>query len=167
MGRKQTGRAWGRVLAVGAGTLAAGLAWISWVLPQDYGSSMTEWIRLQGTAMELVAPVFQALAAWVAMVALLPVEAEALPVVIVSGVAMLGFFLWMIPLCRQGLRWSWQQSSSQLATKLLVGFVGGAIFCFCDRYGLRIDLTRGARYSFVYFRGGFGGGGQFKCLLSG
>lgn len=143
---------WQRIYMVAAGTLAGGLAWVPF-LQNIYGSELTQWISNNGGGgLAWLSPIFQALAAWITMLSLLPVEADALPVVIVSGVVMLIFFVWATPIICRGLRIQWFQSETALATQVLSGFVVGAIFLFfVITYGLGSDLTRGARYNFVYF----------------
>jgi uncharacterized membrane protein len=68
---------------------------------------MTQWIRVGGsvagsdrvlsTILTLINPIFQAFAAWITMLFLLPVEASSLVVAIASGAVMLVFFLWVMP----------------------------------------------------------------------
>ena len=142
----------GRIAIAATGTLTTALMWAIFVLPKDYGTQATDWIRTDHTFLGLISPPFQALATWITMLSLLPVEASSLPVVIFSGGVMLLFFIWALPILYQGLKKSWQQPSSQLATQTLVSFVGSAVLLFFGiTYFGGIDLTRGARYSFVYF----------------
>lgn len=128
-----------------------GLIW----LPNFWQQSikLTEWIQAgDRSGLAWVNPIFQALAAWFTMLALLPVEAPALPVVIVSAVAMTLFFLWALPILYRGLRVQWQQPETQSMTQLFAVFIVGAIaLFFLLTYGFGIDVTRGARYNFVYF----------------
>lgn len=147
-------RHWWRLVAVAAGTLAGTLVW----LPQwqhTYGTPHTEWLHSTSRSfLEWINPVFQSLAAWITMISLLPVEAPSIPVVIASGFVMLRFFLWALPILRSGLKTLWHQSATHLATLVFGGFVLGAIAeFFAISYGLGLDITRGARYNFVYFPG--------------
>jgi uncharacterized membrane protein len=123
---------------------------------------MTQWIRIGGsvagsdrllsTILTLINPIFQAFAAWITMLFLLPVEASSLVVGIASGAVMLVFFLWVMPILYRGLKAQLRQPDTRLATSVLGGFVLGAIALFFGiTYFLGIDLTRGARYNFVYF----------------
>ncbi len=152
---------WGRIFAVAAGTLVGCLVWIP-VWQASHDSQMTQWIMTGAsptgrnwvlhTLLTLINPIFQSLAAWITMVSLLPVEASALPVVIASGAVMIGFFLWALPIFYRGLKAQLEQPETRLATGVLGGFVLGAIAIFFSiTYFLRTDLTRGARYNFVYF----------------
>ncbi|MGH2415065.1 MAG: glycosyltransferase, partial [Microcystaceae cyanobacterium] len=69
-----------------------------------------------------------------------------------SGIAMILFFLWALPILYWGLKVCYQQLQFRLAIELLMGFVGSAIaLFFAITYFGEMDITRGARYSFVYF----------------
>ncbi|WP_313929897.1 glycosyltransferase family 39 protein [Microcoleus sp. FACHB-SPT15] len=140
-----------RIGAVAVGTLVGCLVWIPvWQMSHD--PQMTQWIMSDGTFLSLLNPIFQSLAAWVTMLSLLPVEAPSLLVVIISGVVMIGFFLWAIPIFYRGTKALLGQPDTRLATGILGGFVLGAIALFYGiTYFLGTDLTRGARYNFVYF----------------
>ncbi|MBW4575747.1 MAG: glycosyltransferase [Aphanothece sp. CMT-3BRIN-NPC111] len=143
---------WWRIYAVAAGTAAGGLVWLL-VWQHSYNSQMTDWIKSSDRSLlEWLNPVFQSLGTWIAMIYLLPVEASALPVVIASGGVMLIFLIWAAPILYRGLKIQWQQPSTRLAAGVLGGFLLGAIaIFFALSYGLGIDITRGARYNFVYF----------------
>jgi uncharacterized membrane protein len=145
-------RHWWSVCAVALGTLASGLVWLPvWFNSAD--SRLTEWIR-NGAGWGWYKPIFQALAAWITMLSLLPVESPALPVVIASGLVMLIFFIWASPILWRGLKAQFISPENQLATGVLGGFVLSAIALFFGiSYFLGIDITRGARYNFVYFPG--------------
>jgi len=152
---------WWRIYAVAAGTLVGCLVWVP-VWQASASGQMTQWIRIGGsvagsdrllsTILTLINPIFQAFAAWITMLFLLPVEASSLVVAISSGAVMLVFFLWVIPILYRGLKAQFRQPDTRLATSVLGGFVLGAIALFFGiTYFLGIDLTRGARYNFVYF----------------
>ena len=65
---------------------------------------------------------------------------------------MLLFLVWVVPLLWQGLQVQWHHPEGRLALQTLGGFVGAAIALFLlITYGMGTDLTRGARYNFVYF----------------
>ncbi len=142
-----------RLAIVVAGTVTTGLIWIFTVIPKNYGAGMTDWIRYNpSTWLNSIDPVFQMLAAWITMLSLLPVEATSIPIVIISGLIMLLFFIWALPLLNQGLRVKWDCDSSRASVGVLIGFLVGAIALFFGiTYVLDIDITRGARYNFVYF----------------
>ncbi|HBE18790.1 MAG TPA: glycosyltransferase [Cyanobacteria bacterium UBA11149] len=143
---------WLRISAVIAGTLVGCLVWIP-VLQGGYDPQMTEWIaKGDRTLLGWISPVFQALAAWITMISLLPVEASSLLVTILSGVIMLGFFIWAAPILYRGMKSQLKIPENRLATEVLAVFVLGAIALFFGiSYILGTDITRGARYNFVYF----------------
>lgn len=130
----------------------AGLVWLPVFLQNSYGSKLTEWIQQPRVGFAWISPIFQAIAAWVTMLYLLPVEAPQLGIVIASGVVMLIFLIWVVPILVRGFQVQMQQSEHRLMTQVLTGLVLGAIaLFFIFTYFLGIDLTRGARYNFVYF----------------
>ncbi|MBD2742808.1 phospholipid carrier-dependent glycosyltransferase [Coleofasciculus sp. FACHB-1120] len=138
------------LLPVAAGTLAGGLVWVPVFLQNSYGGKLTEWIQGDRVGLAWLSPIFQAIAAWITMIALLPVESPDLIVVILCGPVMLIFFLWSLPILYRGLKF--QRQEAGLTTQLFEGFVWSAIaLFFVFTYFLGIDLTRGARYNFVYF----------------
>lgn len=143
---------WWRLAIVAAGTLSGCLVWIP-IFLTGYEPQMTQWIKsTHPTILTLISPVFQALAAWITMLCLLPVESPSLPIAIASGAVMLVFLIYAIPLLYQGFTALLRQAESRLETGILGGFGLGAIaLFFAITYLLGIDLTRGARYNFVYF----------------
>jgi uncharacterized membrane protein len=142
-----------RLIFVAVGTIATGLAWIFVILPRGYGHGMTEWTDPGGwNILTIISPWVQLLAAWITMLSLLPVESSSLVVVILSGAVMLAFFIWAFPLFKRGWQANCQQPHSRLATGIFSVFWGSAIALFLGiTYSLSMDITRGARYSFVYF----------------
>jgi uncharacterized membrane protein len=143
---------WWRIYVVAVGTLVGGLVWLpAW--QSNYGGELTQWIyNRDPSGLTWLNPVFQALAAWITMLILLPVEAKALPVVLVSGAVMFIFLIWVVPILSRGLRIQLTQPKTHLAVQVLGGVILGAIALFFGlTYGLGTDLTRGARYNFVYF----------------
>lgn len=156
-----TRSSWLRIFAAIMGTVIGCLVWVPvWQMSHD--TKMTQWIMSGGSEaggisilrifLNLINPIFQSLAAWIAMLALLPVESPSLLVVIASGFVMLIFFIWALPLLYRGIKVQIEQPETGLFTRVLGGFVLGAIaIFFAITYFLGVDLTRGARYSFVYF----------------
>lgn len=143
---------WRRIYLVAIGTAISGLVWLPIFLQNSYGNKLTDWIQGERTGLAWISPVFQALAAWITMIVLLPVEAPQLSLVITSGLVMLFFLIWAIPILFKGLKFNLQQPQTQLMSKVFVAVVLGAVgLFFIFTYFLGIDLTRGARYNFVYF----------------
>ncbi|WP_293338649.1 glycosyltransferase family 39 protein [Microcoleus sp. CAWBG58] len=144
-----------RLLAVALGTVAGGLVWLPIFLSNKYGSELTNWI-VSGdrTFVAWIAPIFQALAGWIAVISLLPVESSNLVVVVGSAIGMIIYFIWVLPLLQNGLKTSLKTTETRLGTVIFGGFAIGSIFLFFSfAYILGIDLTRGPRYNFVYFPG--------------
>ncbi|GET37358.1 glycosyltransferase family 39 protein [Microseira wollei] len=143
---------WWRIYAVVAATLAGGAIWLP-LMQHGYDSKLTEWIKNSDRmGIEWIAPIFQAIAAWVTMLSLLPVESSQLPIIIASGLGMIVFFIWALPILVRGLKVRMQQPGNRIGIQVLGGFIVSAIaIFFIITYGLGIDLTRGARYNFVYF----------------
>ncbi len=143
---------WWRIYAIAAGTLVSCLVWVP-VWQSSAAGEMTQWIRVSNhTILTWVNPIFQSFAAWITMLFLLPVEASSLLVVLTSGLVMLLFFVWAAPILYRGIKVQLGQPETRWATRVLGGFVLGAIALFFGiAYFLGIDLTRGARYNFVYF----------------
>jgi uncharacterized membrane protein len=143
---------WWRLYFVASGSAVAGVVWLPIFLQNRYIGGLTEWIKGERVGLDWISPIFQALAAWITMISLLPVEAPQLTVVIASGLVMLIFFIWALPILVRGLKIQLQQPETASITQVLSGVVLGAIaLFFFFTYFLGIDLTRGARYNFVYF----------------
>ncbi|MEZ2322116.1 MAG: glycosyltransferase family 39 protein [Microcoleus sp.] len=144
-----------RLLAVASGTAAGGLIWVPIFFSNKYGSELTNWI-VSGdrTWLNWISPIFQALAGWITVISLLPVESSNLAVVIASAIGMTIFFVWALPLVFGAIKTALKNPDTVLGTIIFCWFVVGAIFLFFSfKYILDIDLTRGARYNFVYFPG--------------
>ena len=146
------GSPWKRIYAVALGTFISGLVWIPIFINNSYGDDLTDWIQGERVGFAWISPIFQALAAWITMISLLPVEASQLAVVIASGLVMIIFFIWLIPILIRGYKIQLSSPKNQLMIQALSSFILGAIILFfIFTYFLGIDLTRGARYNFVYF----------------
>ena len=143
---------WWRICVVAVGTFIGCLVWVP-VWQTSHDSQMTQWIMSGNrTVLSLINPIFQAFAAWITMLFLLPLESPILLVVIASGALMLVYFIWVVPILYRGFKAQLKQPDSRLAIGILGGFVLGAIaIIFGITYLLGADLTRGARYNFVYF----------------
>lgn len=143
---------WWRIYAVVLGTGIAGLVWLPSFLQNPYRSSLTDWIQGSRVGLDWISPVFQLFAALITMISLLPIEASQLTIIILSGLGMLIFFIWVTPLLVRGFQLQLQQPGNSLMILVFTGIVGSAIALFLIfTYILGIDLTRGARYNFVYF----------------
>ncbi|MBE8970842.1 glycosyltransferase, partial [Nostocales cyanobacterium LEGE 12452] len=143
---------WRRIYAVAVGTGVAGLVWIPTLLENENRGALTEWIRGSRVGLDWLSPIFQALGTLIAMISLLPVESSQALIVIPSGVVMLTFFIWAVPILLRGIKIQLQHPESRMMIQVIAGVVISAIaIFFIFTYFLGIDLTRGARYNFVYF----------------
>ncbi|MGF1935967.1 MAG: glycosyltransferase family 39 protein [Nostoc sp. ChiQUE02] len=143
---------WRRIYAVATGTFVAGLIWLPIFLENRNRGLLTEWIRGSRVGLDWLSPIFQALGTLIAMICLLPVESSQLLVVIPSGVVMLIFFIWAVPILLRGIKIQLKHPENRIMIQVFIGVVISAIaLFFIFTYFLGIDLTRGARYNFVYF----------------
>ncbi|MEA5511456.1 glycosyltransferase family 39 protein [Crocosphaera sp. UHCC 0190] len=141
-----------RILLVIVGTTTTGLIWMFVVIPQGYGNNMITWIHPLSHILYAISPPFQLLAVWVPMISLLPVESDSIPIVILSGLILLLFFIWFIPYINRGIKTGMQLNQFRLPLLILMTFIGGVISLFLIiTYVIGQDLTRAARYSFTYF----------------
>ena len=143
---------WRRIYAVATGTIVASLIWLPIFLQNRNRDNLTEWIRGSRVGLDWFSPIFQALGTLIAMISLLPVESPQLLVMILSGLVMLIFFIWAVPILLRGIKIQLQQPKSRIMIQVFAGVIISAIaLFFIFTYFLGIDLTRGARYNFVYF----------------
>ncbi|MEA5535880.1 glycosyltransferase family 39 protein [Crocosphaera sp. XPORK-15E] len=141
-----------RILLVIVGTTTTGLIWMFVVIPQGYGNNMITWIHPLSHILYAISPPFQLFAVWVPMISLLPVESDSIPVVILSGLILLLFFIWFIPYINRGIKTGMQLNQFRLPLLILMTFIAGVISLFLIiTYVIGQDLTRAARYSFTYF----------------
>lgn len=141
-----------RLLTVALLSLAACLLWLP-ELVKTQNSILTEWIFYdRNNLLMWLNPIFQFLAAWVVMVILLPLEADFLPLAGVAAVVMIAFLIWAVPLLIRSLKPLLADPQRRWAVLLLGGLVlGGILVMTLITYGLGRDVTRGARYNFIYF----------------
>ncbi|AFY44207.1 hypothetical protein Nos7107_3640 [Nostoc sp. PCC 7107] len=139
---------WRRIYAVAAGTTISGIVWVPIFLQNNYGDKLTDWIQQPRQGLEWLNPFFQAFAAWVTMLFLLPIESPKLAIILISGLVMLIFFIWFLPIFIRGIKIQLKQPETQVLWGIILSAI--ALF-FVFTYFLGIDLTRGARYNFVYF----------------
>ncbi|MFQ3618748.1 MAG: glycosyltransferase [Cyanobacteriota bacterium] len=141
-----------RLLTVALLSLAACFVWLP-ELAKTQDSTLTDWIFYdRGDLLMWLNPIFQFLAAWVAMVILLPLEADFLPLAGVAAVVMIAFLVWVLPLLVRSFKILLQNPQTRWAVLLLGGLVLGSIVVMTlITYGLGRDVTRGARYNFIYF----------------
>ncbi|MBD2463853.1 glycosyltransferase [Oscillatoria sp. FACHB-1407] len=146
---------WQRLYAVALGTGVTASIWAPiWLTVHQ--RDITQWIQSGDRfhVFALIKPLFQWFGTWLTMWMLLPVEASWLPLAVVSVVLMIAFFWAAIPTLWRGFQRERSHPDRGSAIRILGGFVVSAIALFFGiTYGFGNDLTRGARYSFVYFPG--------------
>ncbi|WP_449417330.1 glycosyltransferase family 39 protein [Phormidium nigroviride] len=140
-----------RIYAVAAGTLVGCLVWVP-ALETASDSEMTRWIYEGKNMIELLEPAPRILAWMVTMLALLPVEGVSLSAIVISGLILLVFMFFALPILIQGIKIKLNQSDNSSIAQVLCGFILAAISIFLGiTYILGADLTLAARYQFVYF----------------
>jgi uncharacterized membrane protein len=160
---------WWRLVAVMMGTATGVSVWL-WLLTSTYDRRIPAWIDNEPHKLiEVFNPLFQTIGASISMMSLLLVEVTEfpsmwifseipidinIPIVIFSAILMLIFFVWVIPLLKRGVWIKWQQLQTKIGTIAIVNFTVSAIGLYLAIPWLTgIDITRGARYHFVYFPG--------------
>ncbi|MBD2054742.1 glycosyltransferase [Oculatella sp. FACHB-28] len=143
---------WGRLGGVALGTLAGGLIWLPF-LQSTQDTGLTQWIyRGDRTGLALLDPLGQALAGWITMLYLLPIQADTELIVTLSGAALILLVLWTLPKLYAGCKVQYTKSEKRLAMQVLGGFVVKAIAIFLGiTYLFEIDLMSAFRYNFAYF----------------
>ncbi|MBF2084258.1 glycosyltransferase family 39 protein [Thermoleptolyngbya sp. C42_A2020_037] len=144
------GAGWGRVLAVGMGTLLSGLVWLP-TIQGTQESELTRWIvRRDRTGLAWLTPLGQLLSGLVSMLYLLPVQAKSQVIAYASVLALVGLALWTAAKLTAGLRLQVQKTPD--AVLPLGGVVLSAIALFLlITYGFQRDLTVAFRYQFVVY----------------
>ena len=146
---------WIRVYVAAAGTLAGALLWLP-ILTNFYGSPQTSFLRSGGSSWKYwINPLVQSLASWLYVV-LSPVTGgyswQAVTAIVVSCLVLLVYAIWLVATLRHSFRFQLRQPSLRPGALALWGFFVMANLLFvliC--YSLGFDITRGHRYSFVFF----------------
>nr|MBA3924092.1 glycosyltransferase [Nostocaceae cyanobacterium] len=144
---------WGkRISIVAIGTLAGCMVWLPLFIQRNHGGELTQWIQSGRGLLDWIGPIFQFLAVGLTMLYLLPVSVESIAVVAISALAMLVFLIWVLPILKRGFTTQLHMPNTGLMTQMFAVVIIGAIGSFFFfTYILRIDITRGARYYFVFF----------------
>ncbi len=123
------------------------LPWLPVVL-NNYNRSETSWLDPP----QNISPVYQTLITWLLMVISLPVEKQLLAIVVLSGLLMLLFGIWVGWQVYKGLKQLWCKQSTHLVTLTLLSFsVCVLLEFFAIAYFLGKDITAVPRYHFVYY----------------
>ncbi len=141
-----------RILLVILGTFSIGLMWLLAIIPKGYGNDMIDWIHPVNNLLYFISPPFQLLAVWIPMISLLPVESSSIPIVILSGLILLLFFIFLTPRILQETKVGLKNKQFRSPLIIFIFFISGVVSLFLIiTYLAKLDLTRGARYSFTYF----------------
>ncbi|NEO32038.1 MAG: hypothetical protein F6K36_16710 [Symploca sp. SIO3C6] len=129
------------------GVVVSYLPWFP-VLLDDFGRAETGWLPKP----EHIAPLYQTLLGWLAMVIALPIEAQPLLIAIPMALLTVAFGIWLGRCYWRGYTNLWQQSSTWLATVTLSSFTINVLLQYAVIvYLLGKDLTIAPRYNFVYY----------------
>jgi uncharacterized membrane protein len=160
---------WRRLTIAILGTAAGGSVWL-WLLVSTYDRRIPGWIDNEPHKLiEVFNPFFQIIGASISMMSLLLVEVTEfpsicilsenpidinIPIVILSAILMLMFFAWATPMLKRGVQIQWRQPPTKIGTIAIASFTISSIGLYLAIPWLTgIDITRGARYHFVYFPG--------------
>jgi uncharacterized membrane protein len=142
---------WWRMVAVALGTIAGAAVWLPYL--QDSNSQLTAWIvQSNRSGVDWLNPIAQALAGWISMIYLLPIQTSSTLVTIGFGIILLLLTLWTVPKLYRGLSLQLKQREPRLAIFVLGCYtVSSVVLFFGITYLLARDLTSAFRYNFVYF----------------
>jgi uncharacterized membrane protein len=146
---------------------AVGVAVWLWWLSSNVDLRSHSWINNEPhKAIEILNPLFQIIGAAISMMSLLLVEVTELPpailseqpidlnipTVILSAILMFAFFAWVLPMLDRGVKLQLQRVQMQIGTLAIFCFTIISIGLYLIIPGLTgFDITRGARYHFIYF----------------
>ena len=147
---------WQRIYAAAFGTLAGGLLWLP-ILTNFYGSPQTSFLRSEGRSWQFwINPIVQSFASWLYAV-LSPVTGGygglAVAMIVLSCLLLLFVYIPMlIAALRKGISSQRETRSLRLGITVMGGFfvMANLLFLFIC-YSSGFDITRGHRYSFVFF----------------
>ncbi|MEL7353712.1 MAG: hypothetical protein AAF171_19175 [Cyanobacteria bacterium P01_A01_bin.116] len=148
--------AWVRVYVAAVGTFVGAALWLP-VLLNFYGSPQTTFLKTGVSSWKYwVNPLVQSLAGWLYAV-LSPVTSgyswQAVTVIVVSCVLVLGLYTpWLVWHWVRSLKFQYRQPALRPGLQAIGGFfiVANLLFLLIC-YGAGFDITRGHRYSFVFF----------------
>ncbi|MEO1684279.1 MAG: hypothetical protein AAFS06_13595 [Cyanobacteria bacterium J06631_12] len=147
---------WVRIYVVAVGTALGALVWLP-VLLNFYGSPQTTYITSGSRGLKFwLGPIAQSVVGWIYAV-FSPVTSgygwPAVTLIVVSCVLLLfGFLPWFVGNWVRSLRFQWAKQTLRPGLLAMGGFflVGNLVFLLIC-YGAGFDITRGHRYSFVFY----------------
>ncbi len=142
-----------QIAIVAIGTAIGCLVWLPLFIQGNHSGELTQWIQSGDRGfLQWIGPIFQVFAVALTMLYLLPVSGSSIPIIAIFGIVMLIFFIWVLPILRRGFTTQLQQATTGIMTQMFAVLILGAIAeFFIFAYVLGIDITRGARYNFIYF----------------
>ncbi len=147
---------WPKIYTAAVGSLVGALVWLP-ILLNFYGSPQTTYITsAQGSWKFWVDPIVQSVVGWLYAVAS-PITSAygtiGTATVVVTSVFVLLFYTpWLGVNLRRSLKHQWANLHRRPGLLAIGGFfVIGNILFLTICYGVGFDITRGHRYSFVYF----------------
>lgn len=147
---------WIRIYVAALGTFLGAAVWLP-ILLNFYGSPQSSFLRSGPSSWKYwVDPIAQSVAGWLYAV-ISPITnyygQGAIAIVVVTCVLLLLVYApWLIANLKRALTWQIRQPQLRLGLQAIGGFFIAANLIFlliC--YGLGFDITRGHRYSFVFF----------------
>ncbi|MEL6470833.1 MAG: hypothetical protein AAFQ74_13980 [Cyanobacteria bacterium J06623_4] len=147
---------WGRIYVTAVGTAAGALLWLP-VLLNFYGSPQTTYITSGARGLKFwLGPIVQSVVGWIYAV-FSPVTSgygwPAVTLIVVSCVLLLfGYLPWFVRYWVRSLRFQWRRPHLRPGLVAMGGFflMGNVVFlAIC--YVAGFDITRGHRYSFVFY----------------
>jgi uncharacterized membrane protein len=143
---------WWRIWMVAGAAAVSGVVWLPFVKDvQD--SELTRWIfRDVGSGWNWLMPIVQAIAGWITMLYLLPIQTPNFWINGISGLILIALTIWTIPKLYWGLRSENLGREKRMAAWALEGFIASTMLLFFGvTYFFSADVTSAFRYNFVYF----------------
>jgi len=147
---------WPKIYVAAVGTLAGACIWLP-ILLNFYGSPQTTYITSeQGSWKFWIDPLAQSVVGWL-YAFFSPITNgfgwQGITIIVLTSVSLLLLYApWLLRQLRLGLQFQWTQPSLRPGLLAIGGFFAMAnLLFFLICYGVGFDITRGHRYSFVYF----------------
>ncbi|MEL6815365.1 MAG: hypothetical protein AAFP03_11195 [Cyanobacteria bacterium J06598_3] len=146
---------WLKIYIAATGTLAGALLWLP-ILTNFYGSPQTSFLRSGGKSWQYwINPLVQSLASWLYVV-ISPVTKgyswQGITVIVISCLVLFSYAAWLIATLQWSFKFQRRQASLRIGAGVMGGFFVMANLLFIAIcYSLGFDITRGHRYSFVFF----------------
>jgi uncharacterized membrane protein len=141
---------WGIYLVI-IFTLLGSVIWLQFA-DDVSDSKLVDWIENDLDLAQIFLPSIRIIAWILTMFFLLPVEGVNLPVIIISSVIMLAYFIWVIYPLYQGFKWQFKRPQSLPAIQILTGiFISAIALFFLIIYVRGADISVAPRYHFIYF----------------